>query len=129
MSRSRGSTSSHVLQELSPVEPGELWDTVDNESRAEHATKALREQLSQHQMPDLSIHILFGDPGHGIAHFAEKHNADLIVFGDEPGDLAGHAATLLDLDGDGRSELWLGVPGNDMGGPDAGAIAVLAWAP
>jgi len=69
----------HVLQELSPVEPGELWDTVDNESRAEHATKALREQLAARQLPEVAIHTLFGDPGHGIAHFAEKQHADLIV--------------------------------------------------
>lgn len=69
----------HVLQELSPVEPGELWDTVDNESRARHATKALREQLAERQFPELAVHILFGDPGHGIANFAAKQHAELIV--------------------------------------------------
>ena len=30
----------HVLQELSPVEPGELWDTVDATTRADHARRA-----------------------------------------------------------------------------------------
>jgi nucleotide-binding universal stress UspA family protein len=69
----------HVLQELSPVEPGELWDTVDNESRARHAQNALREQLTQRGHADVTTHILFGDPGHGIAHYAQQHGAELIV--------------------------------------------------
>ena len=69
----------HVLQELSPVEPGELWDTVDNESRAEHVKKALREQFTKREIPQVTLHILFGDPGHGIAQLAEKIEAELVV--------------------------------------------------
>lgn len=69
----------HVLQELSPVEPGELWDTVDNESRARHALKALHEQLERRGHPQVSTHILFGDPGHRIAEFARQQQAELIV--------------------------------------------------
>ncbi|MCO6459589.1 MAG: universal stress protein [Pirellulaceae bacterium] len=69
----------HVLQELSPVEPGELWDTVDNESRARHALKTLHEQLQRRGHPQVSTHILFGDPGHGIAEFARQQQAELIV--------------------------------------------------
>lgn len=69
----------HVLQELSPVEPGELWDTVDNESRARHAQAALREQLAARGHAQMTTQILFGDPGHGIADYAKKHGAELIV--------------------------------------------------
>jgi nucleotide-binding universal stress UspA family protein len=69
----------HILQELSPVEPGELWDTVDNESRAEHAQKALHEELRKRGLPEVTTHVLFGDPGHRIAEFAKKHEAELIV--------------------------------------------------
>ena len=31
----------HVLPELSPVEPGELWETVNDETRATNATAAV----------------------------------------------------------------------------------------
>jgi nucleotide-binding universal stress UspA family protein len=69
----------HVLQELSPVEPGELWHTVSHESRKEHAARALRERLSDEKYARVPIEILFGDPGNEIASYAEQVNADLIV--------------------------------------------------
>jgi nucleotide-binding universal stress UspA family protein len=69
----------HVLPELSPLEPGELWETIDNESRTQHAEKALRERLSKPEHADLNIEILFGDAGHQIAQRAEELQAEMIV--------------------------------------------------
>jgi nucleotide-binding universal stress UspA family protein len=69
----------HVLPELSPLEPGELWETIDNKSRTEHAEKALRERLSEPRHAELVLEILFGDAGHCIATRAEELRADLIV--------------------------------------------------
>ncbi|NOY24990.1 MAG: hypothetical protein GXP62_03870, partial [Oligoflexia bacterium] len=37
-------------------------------------------------------------------------------------DLAGQAVAVVDLDGDGLGELAIGIPGNDMGGEEAGAV-------
>ena len=69
----------HVLQELSPVEPGEIWHTVSHESRKKHAAQALRERLSGEKYAQAPIEILFGDPGHEITNYAESIEADLIV--------------------------------------------------
>lgn len=68
----------HVLQELSPVEPGELWDTVDDASRAQHAEKSLREKLPA-ELQEAHVEILFGDPGVRIAEYGSQCQADLIV--------------------------------------------------
>jgi nucleotide-binding universal stress UspA family protein len=69
----------HVLQELSPLEPGEVWHTVNHETRKQHAAKALRERLAGDKYANLPIQILFGDPGHEIADYAEEVAADMIV--------------------------------------------------
>lgn len=69
----------HVLAELSPLEPGEVWATISAKSRTEHAEQALREKLSDPQYAEITIEILFGDPGHAIADRAEQLEADMIV--------------------------------------------------
>ncbi len=69
----------HVLPELSPLEPGELWETMDEQSRTSHAEKALRERLSSPAYAQVQTEILFGDPGHCIADRARELEAELIV--------------------------------------------------
>ncbi len=69
----------HVLHELSPLEPGEVWDTVDTKSRTEFAERSLRERLSGPQYENLTYKFALGDPGHEIASYAERVEADLIV--------------------------------------------------
>ncbi len=69
----------HVLPELSPLEPGEVWETINEASRTLHAKRALRERLSDDVYADATIEILFGDPGHAIAQRAEAIKADMIV--------------------------------------------------
>jgi nucleotide-binding universal stress UspA family protein len=69
----------HVLPELSPLEPGELWETMDEQTRTQHAEKALRERLSSPAYSRVKTEILFGDPGHSIAQRAKELQADLII--------------------------------------------------
>ncbi len=69
----------HVLPPLSPVEPGELWDTITDEGRAEHVRKELAKRLTDSRYQGISTDVVFGDAGHEIAHFAEQRQADLIV--------------------------------------------------
>ena len=69
----------HVLPELSPLEPSELWETLDEQSRAEHAEKALRKRLDMPAYAGIQTEVLFGDPGHLIANRAKELEADLIV--------------------------------------------------
>ncbi|MCA9143944.1 MAG: universal stress protein [Planctomycetaceae bacterium] len=69
----------YVLQDLSPMEPGELWNTVDKESRIQHAMKALRERLADDKYKGLHFDVVIGDPGHEIAELAEREGSNLIV--------------------------------------------------
>ena len=69
----------HVLGELSPAEPGEIWGTIDHDTRSRHATQALRERLTGPNYGNIQIEIAFGDPARGIAEFAEEIGAELII--------------------------------------------------
>lgn len=69
----------HVLQDLSPMEPGEIWGTIDHETRIRHTMKALRERLAENGHDDVVTDVVIGDPGHEIAELAEREKADLIV--------------------------------------------------
>lgn len=69
----------HVLADLSPVETGELWRTVDHEVRKRHALQAMEERFQGDRYARAAFHTLIGDPGHVIADFAVEQKADLIV--------------------------------------------------
>ncbi len=69
----------HVLPELSPLEPGEVWETINAQSRTDHAKKSIEERLSGPAYAGITIEVLFGDPGHCLASRAKEINADLIV--------------------------------------------------
>jgi nucleotide-binding universal stress UspA family protein len=69
----------HVLPVLEPAEPGVIWHTVDDQSRSEHAEKALRAELERREQREIGIAIRFGDPGHEIAHYAEQIGAGLVI--------------------------------------------------
>lgn len=69
----------HVLQELAVGEIGEMWRTIDDESRRQHTENALRERLAKTSVPEAQLHILFGDPGSEITELAQKLHADLVV--------------------------------------------------
>jgi len=69
----------HVLGELSPADPGEVWQTVDENTRTHHATQAIRKEFSEPKYESLRIVIAFGDPGHQIVEFAGEVGASAIV--------------------------------------------------
>ena len=69
----------HVLQDLSPLEPGEMWHTIDLATRIRHGTAALRERLANERYAQVKVDVLVGDPGHEIADLAAREKADLIV--------------------------------------------------
>jgi len=66
----------HVLPDLSPAEPGKLWNTVSPATRIEHATTALKDWLDQEVD---AIEICIGDPGAEICRVAAERGANLIV--------------------------------------------------
>ena len=69
----------HVLGELSPADPGEVWQTVDENTRTHHATQAIRKSLADDKYKDLKVVIAFGDPGHQICDYADSIDANAIL--------------------------------------------------
>ena len=69
----------HVLPNLEPMDPGVIWQTIDDDSRSEHAEKALRRELSDRKCDGVQVVIRFGDPGHEIAQYAKELDAGLVV--------------------------------------------------
>lgn len=69
----------HVLPELSPMEPGVIWGTVDDESRTQHVKQELRKRLTDSVYGSIQIEVLFGQPSTEIARYAEKVQAELII--------------------------------------------------
>ena len=69
----------HVLPELSPAEPGEIWATITDETRIAHVRKALAEKLDRPDLKGLHIDARVGTPAHTIVGYAEEIGADTIV--------------------------------------------------
>jgi nucleotide-binding universal stress UspA family protein len=69
----------HVLPICEPNEPGVVWEVVDEPSRAQHASEALRKKTDELGLTGVQIVVHFGDPGHEIADYAKEVNAELIV--------------------------------------------------
>ena len=67
----------HVLPELAATEPGVIWATVDDTSRTQHATEAMKEKLKE--FPGININVGFGDPGHVVTNTSAEIEADIIV--------------------------------------------------
>lgn len=71
----------HVLDELSPTEPGVIWGTIDDDARKRKATAALRALLAREGLGDVSVHveIASGNPAYRITELADRLGVDLIV--------------------------------------------------
>ena len=69
----------HVLPTITVSDPGMIWDVVDNDARKQDAEKTFREQFAPSRLGKCDFQVVFGDPGHEVASFAERLKADLIV--------------------------------------------------
>lgn len=69
----------YAMQDLSPLEMGEMWTSVDDQVRRDHALKAMREKLAEPSLAQIPLEVVFGDPGHAVTHYASDVKADLIV--------------------------------------------------
>ncbi len=69
----------HILPVISVQDPGVVWQTVDDEHRTQHAREALRKHFSDPKYANVNIHVAIGDPGQGVAEYAQQINADLVV--------------------------------------------------
>ena len=69
----------HVIEDLTPAHPGELYGTIDNETRAKHAVDALQKQFADEKYAGLNIETVCGAPGAEIPEQAKELGVDLIV--------------------------------------------------
>jgi nucleotide-binding universal stress UspA family protein len=69
----------HVIQDLTPLEAGEVWGIVDPTARIEAARKALRNKLTDDKYASVTLEVILGDPAEGITSYAEQMGAQLIV--------------------------------------------------
>lgn len=67
----------YSMQDLSPLEMGELYTTIDDQVRRDHGLRAMREKLSAYS--NVAMEVVFGDPGQSITQYASEVKADLIV--------------------------------------------------
>jgi nucleotide-binding universal stress UspA family protein len=69
----------HVLFPLPVTEPGVLWETIDDQTRADHVRTEMRNELSFLDLENVHFAVKIGSPGAEIADFAESIDAGLIV--------------------------------------------------
>jgi nucleotide-binding universal stress UspA family protein len=69
----------HVLPIITPNDPGVIWEMIDDQPRADHASEALLAKVADRGLEGSQIAIRFGDPGHQIVDYAQEVHADMIA--------------------------------------------------
>lgn len=71
----------YVLEHLSALHPGMVWETFDDAERMDHARRALEQLCEENGITGASIHTTttIGNPALEVARFAEATNADMVV--------------------------------------------------
>jgi nucleotide-binding universal stress UspA family protein len=69
----------HVLVDIAVMEPGVVWDTVNDQTRREQTQTSIRDRFGDDKFRGLKIAVVCGDPGTQIAAHAEQIEANLIV--------------------------------------------------
>ena len=69
----------HVLKPLEAVEPGVVWESVNDDKRKATVQKLFEEKCSGSAYEGLTFSVEQGDPTTEIIDYAEKHQMTLIV--------------------------------------------------
>ncbi|MGC1305856.1 MAG: universal stress protein [Phormidesmis sp.] len=69
----------HVLKPLEAVDPGVVWETVDDAKRTATVQKLFDDKFPGSEYKDLTFAIESGDPTTEIIDYAENHKINLIV--------------------------------------------------
>ena len=69
----------HVLKSLEAMDPGVIWETVNDEKRKETIQKLFDESFSEEKYAGLTLSIEKGEPAAEIVDYAESHQIELIV--------------------------------------------------
>ncbi len=69
----------YVMLDLSPMEPGEIWGTIDIASRTKAAQESLKKRLSAPKYQGIQCSVEFGDPSTMVTQVAKRENTELII--------------------------------------------------
>ena len=69
----------HVLSPLSPLEPGVVWDNINDEIRQQNVEKTFRTKFNRPEYEQVNFDILFGKVSKQIIDYAKEKNIELIV--------------------------------------------------
>ena len=69
----------HVAPDMTVSSPEVVWQTLSEGTRKRNIEQSFQKQFSTNQYKDLHFDVSFGDPGQGIADYAEQIGANVIV--------------------------------------------------
>ncbi|QDU90169.1 Universal stress protein [Pirellulimonas nuda] len=69
----------HVAPDLAVIEPGIMWGEISDESRETHLKEAFAKRFADPKYAGLKFDVRFGDAGHGIAKYAQTHDAGMVI--------------------------------------------------
>lgn len=69
----------HVLSPLSPLEPGVLWEKLDDETRKQNVEQTFRDKFNGAKYEGINFEVLFGKVSKQIVDYAKNRDIELIV--------------------------------------------------
>ena len=69
----------HVLSPLSPLEPGVVWEGMNNETRKQNVEKTFYTKFDSAAYQQVNFDVLFGKTSKQIVDYAKDKDIDLIV--------------------------------------------------
>lgn len=69
----------HVLPPLSPLEPGVVWEKINDKTRKQNVEKTFRTQFNSPPYQQVNFDVLFGETSKKIVEYAKEKDIELIV--------------------------------------------------
>ncbi|MEM8718945.1 MAG: universal stress protein [Cyanobacteria bacterium P01_G01_bin.39] len=69
----------HVLSPLSALEPGIVWDKVNDQTRKHNVEQTFRAKFNTPEYGLVNFEVLFGKISQNIINYAQSNNIELIV--------------------------------------------------
>ncbi len=69
----------YVLPPLSPMEPGVIWETIDDEARKKNVEESFYQKCPGAKYQQINFTVTIGQPGSEIIDYANKEGIGLIV--------------------------------------------------
>lgn len=69
----------HVLSPLSALDPGVVWEKIDDKTRKQSVVKTFRTKFASPEYEQVNFDVLFGKTSKQIVDYAQEKDIDLIV--------------------------------------------------